>query len=291
MLKYKIYEKNIAGFNRNSYICIVTELKTLFIMATKIALLNFKGGVGKTTTTVNLAKGFHSLGKRVLVIDADAQGNASRMMGFRQATDKGSNTLYEAMSGTVSFKSCIYIDQDNEESFDYVPSRPDLYRCEQELVSRTGREYILRMLLDEIESMYDYIFIDCPPNNGLVAVNAMCASDYLLVPINCEVFALDGMGLISAKYEEVKKLVNPKLQILGYVMSRYDKRLTLHREAYQQMESLFPGKVFNTKIRTNIQLAESPAKRTNIFDFAPSSPGAADYQALTEEILSKIENK
>ena len=257
-------------------------------MATKIALLNFKGGVGKTTTAVNLAKGFHSLGKSVLVIDADAQGNASRMMGFNNS-NKSSNTLYEAMSGTAPIKTCIYIDQDNEDSFHDVPSRPDLYRCEQEMVSRTGREYILRMLLDEIESMYDYIFIDCPPNNGLVAVNAMCASDYLLVPINCEVFALDGMGLISAKYEEVKKLVNPKLQILGYVMSRYDKRLTLHREAYQQMESLFPGKVFSTKIRTNIQLAESPAKRTNIFDFAPSSPGAADYQALTEEIISKIE--
>ena len=116
----------------------------------------------------------------------------------------------------------------------------------------------------------------------------MCASEYLLVPINCEVFALDGMGLITAKFEEVKKLVNPKLEILGYVMSRYDKRLTLHREAYQQMEKMFPGKVFNTKIRTNIQLAESPAQRTNIFDFAPVSAGATDYKALSEEILSRL---
>lgn len=257
-------------------------------MATKISLLNFKGGVGKTTTTVNIAKAFHSFGKRVLVIDADAQGNASRMMGFRHAMDKDCFTLYEAMSGTASIKACIYMDQDDENSFDYIPSRPDLYRCEQELVSRTGREYILRMLLDEVEGSYDYILIDCPPNNGLVAVNAMCASEYLLVPINCEVFALDGMGLITAKFEEVKKLVNPKLEILGYVMSRYDKRLTLHREAYQQMEKMFPGKVFNTKIRTNIQLAESPAQRTNIFDFAPASAGATDYKALSGEILSRL---
>ena len=257
-------------------------------MAVKISLLNFKGGVGKTTAAVNLAKAFHISGRRVLVVDADPQGNSSRMMGYRQATDR-TNTLYEALSGVVSVKACVYMDQDREDSFDFIPSRPELSRCEQELVSRTGREYLLKMLLADIETDYDYIFIDCPPNNGLLSINAMCASDYLLVPINCEVFALDGMGLISAKFEEVRRLVNPGLQILGYVLSRYDRRLTLHQDAYRQMEKWFPGKVFRTKIRTNIQLAESPAKRANIFDFAPSSPGAADYKALAREILEKLE--
>lgn len=259
-------------------------------MATKISLLNFKGGVGKTTTAVNLAKAFHILGKRVLVVDADAQGNASRMMGFRLATDKTGNTLYEAMSGRAGIKSCVYMDQDDENSFDYIPSRPELYRCEKELISEINREYILSQLLEEVKDSYDYIFIDCPPNNGLMADNAMCASDYLLVPINCEVLALDGMGIISSKMEKIKKFANPKLEILGYIMSRYDRRLSLHRAACEQMEKSFPGKVFGTVIRTNIQLAESPAQRTNIFDFAPASTGAADYRKLSEEILGKLEN-
>lgn len=257
-------------------------------MAKVIALLNFKGGVGKTTTAVNLSKAFHNDGKRVLCIDADAQGNASRMMGYRMATDKV-DTLYEAMRGTKNIKECIYVENDIDESFDFIPSKPELYQCEQELVSRTGREHILRMMIEEVNSNYDYIIIDCPPNNGILSINAMCASDYLLIPINCEVFALDGMGLISAKYEEVKKLINPRLEILGYFMSRYDKRLKLHREACTQMEKMFPGKVFSSKIGTNIPLAESPAERTNIFDFAPESPGARDYKAFAKEVLNRIE--
>lgn len=255
-----------------------------------LSFLNYKGGVGKTTSAVNVAKAFHDFGKRVLVVDTDAQGNASRMMGFRPATDKECNTLYEAMSGTASIKQCIYIDQEKEDSFDYIPSRPELYRCEQELVSRTGREYILKMLLNELEGLYDYVFVDCPPNNGLLSINAMCASDYLLVPINCEIFALDGMGLISAKYEEVKKLINPKLEIIGYLMSRFDKRLSLHKAAYNEMKERFPGKVFNSTIRTNIQLAESPAQRTNIFDYAPNSAGAIDYKEFSKELLDKLDN-
>ena len=209
-------------------------------MAITISSFNCKGGVGKTTTTVNLAKALHSLGKRVLVIDADAQGNASKMMGFRLATEKDGKTLYDAMTGNADIIECVLCENENEESFDFIPSRPNLYKCEQELVSRTGREFILRLMLDKLKDHYDFILIDCPPNFGVVSVNAMVASDYLLIPINCEVFALDGMGLITAKYEEIKNMVNPKLEILGYIMSRYDKRLVASPSGIRTDEPEFP---------------------------------------------------
>lgn len=256
-------------------------------MAIIISFLNFKGGVGKTTSTVNVAKAFHKLGKRVLVIDGDPQANSSRMMGFRSTRDKG-NTLYEVLSGAANIKDCVYVENENDDSFDFIPATSDLYRCEMEMVSRTGREMILKMMLKEIEPFYDFIIIDCPPNNGLLSINAMYASDYLIIPINCEVFALDGMGSITAKYEEVRNMLNQKLEILGYVMTRYDGRLSLHRESVMQMNAAFPGKVFDTHIRTNIKLAESPAERRNIFDYAPKSDGAKDYLALANEIIKRI---
>lgn len=257
-----------------------------------ISFLNFKGGVGKSTSTVNVAKALYQLGKKVLVIDADAQGNASKMMGYRPAKteDESLKTLYDAMRGNIPLKYCICLEQDGIEGYEFVPANSDLYRCEQELVSVTGREYILKTLLEPHINEYDYILIDCPPNNGLLAINAMGASDYLIIPINCEVFALDGMGMISAKFEEVKRIINPKLEILGYLMARYDKRLTLHREAVKIMEATFGEKVFKSKIRTNIQLAQSPALFTNVFEIAPDSPGAKDYMQLAKEILSYTNN-
>lgn len=259
-------------------------------MTKVVSFLNFKGGVGKTTSAVNVGKAFHDLGKKVLVIDADAQGNASRMMGFRPNVDETSNTLYDAMMGKCSIEDCILMENDNEESFDYIPSNATLYQSEMELVSRMGRETILSKIIAKIKGCYDYIFIDCPPNNGLLSINAMYASDFLIVPINCEIFAIDGMSVISAKYEEVKEYLHHSLDILGYVMCRYDKRLSLHRQALETMEKIFPGKVFETKIRTNIQLAESPSQQTNIFDYDPKSNGAKDYASLAQEILNQIEN-
>lgn len=261
-------------------------------MAKVISFLNFKGGVGKSTSTVNVAKALFNLGYKTLVVDADAQGNASKMMGYRsaKAEEEPLKTLYDAMTGKVDLKYCICLEKEDVEGYEFVPANSELYFCEQELVSKTGREYILKMLLEPHLADYDYILIDCPPNNGLLAINAMCASDYLIIPINCEVFALDGMGMISAKYEEVKKIINPKLEILGYLMARYDKRLTLHRDAVKAMETTFGDKVFKTKIRTNIPLAQSPAQFTNVFEIAPDSPGAKDYLQLAKEILSRITN-
>lgn len=258
-------------------------------MATKIAFTNFKGGVGKTTSAVNLCKALHDLGKKCLIIDADPQGNASKMLGYRLTSETG-DSLYEALSGKSQIKDCIYVENDNEESFDYIPSKTDLYQSEQELVSRTGREQILRMLLDEVENEYDFILIDCPPNYGLLSINAMCACDYVTIPVNCEVFALDGLGIISAKCQEIKKLINPKLNILGYIAFRYDGRLNLHKDIISEMENIFSDKVFSTKIRLNISAAESPASRKNIFDFAPESTAANDYMKLAKEILNKIES-
>lgn len=259
-------------------------------MATTIAFANFKGGVGKTTSTVNLCKALHDLGNKCLAVDADPQGNSSKMLGYRLTSETG-YSLYEALSGKAKIEDCIYMENDKESSFDYIPSKTELYQCEQELVSRTGREQLLRILLDEVKHKYDFIIIDCPPNYGLLSINAMCASDYVIIPVNCEVFALDGLGIISAKCQEIKKLINPKLEILGYIPFRFDGRLGLHKGIISKMQQMFGDKVFNTKIKLNIRAAESPAKMTNIFDYAPESTAAADYMAMAKELLTKIESK
>lgn len=264
-------------------------------MATKIAFINFKGGVGKTTSTVNLCKALHDMGKKCLAIDADPQGNASTMLGYRYTEEKEKPeseripTLYNVMTGKSKLEDSICMENENPESFDFIAANTELYQCEQELVSRTGRENILKMLLSEVEQDYDFIIIDCPPNYGLLSINAMCACDYLIIPINCEVFSIDGLGIISAKCEEIKKLINPKLDILGYVMFRYDVRLKLHRDAVESMGETFPDKVFHSKVRTNTKAAESPAAKTNIFDFAPTSSAAKDYKDLAAEIFDRIE--
>lgn len=275
-------------------------------MAKVISFLNFKGGVGKSTSTVNVAKALHDKGYKVLVIDADSQGNASRMMG-KKLSEGNDETLYEVMTRGMDIRKCICMDQDKEDSFDYVPANQNLVYAEMELVSRIGRESILRKALQPVQEHYDLILIDCTPTDGLVSQNAITASDYIIIPLNGEPFAVDGMGKIIGRYNEVKENVNANLQILGYVFTLM-RKCSLHDSIKEELRTQhekrgWPGEIFTTEIKQNICLAESAALRTNIFDYAEQFSGKKiqdrskkesavkagnQYRELTEEIISKL---
>lgn len=275
-------------------------------MAKVISFLNFKGGVGKSTSTVNTAKALHDMGYKVLVIDADAQGNSSKMMG-KKLSEGNDETLYEAMTKGMDIRDCICMDQGKEDSFDYVPSNQKLGYAEMELVTKIGRESILKKVIQPVLDYYDLILIDCAPIDGLVSQNAITASDYIIVPLNGEPFAVDGMGKIIQRYKEVKENVNGDLQILGYVFTLM-RKCNLHdstRNALiQQRETQgWPGEIFQTEIKLNVSLAESAAFRTNIFDYASkfniknikerskresSLKAAEQYKELATEILRKL---
>lgn len=275
-------------------------------MAKVISFLNFKGGVGKSTSTVNVAKALHDKGLKVLVIDSDSQGNASRMMG-KKLSEGNDETLYEVMTRGIDIRKCICVDQDKEDSFDYVPSNHNLVYAEMELVSRIGRESILRKALLPVQEHYDLILIDCTPTDGLISQNAITASDYIIIPLNGEPFAVDGMGKIIQRYNEVKENVNANLQILGYVFTLM-RKCSLHDSIKEELRAQhkkrnWPGEIFQTEIKQNVCLAESAALRTNIFDYSKQFNGkkiqdrskkesatkaGIQYRELTEEIISKL---
>ena len=254
-------------------------------MAKKIALLNFKGGVGKTTTTVNLGKALHLLKKKVLLIDLDSQMNTSGIMGYNKGDG---DTIYEAMISKVATPLPVYEHEIEEgvidTGFDFVPASVMLADIGEVLMGRVRREDILKNLLAPYEDEYDYILMDCPPNRGIITVNAMCASDSLIVPLDSEVLSLEGMGEITAKFEEIRSTVNNSLDIMGYLMTKYNGRLRLHQTVAETMEGTYQDKVFKTRIRLNVALGEMPASRQNIFEYSPESYGAKDYMRLAEEI-------
>lgn len=275
-------------------------------MAKVISFLNFKGGVGKSTSTVNVAKVLHEKGYKVLVLDADSQGNSSKLMGKKLSEGNG-ETLYEVMTKGMDIRDCICMDQGREDSFDFVPSNQNLGNAEMELVSKIGRENILKKVIQPVQEYYDFILIDCAPADGLVSQNAITASNYIIVPLNGEPFAVDGMGKIIQRYKEVKENVNGDLQILGYVFTLMRKcslhdstknALIAEREAHN-----WPGEIFHTEIKQNVCLAETAAFRTNIFDYAEKFNGKSiqerskresslkaceQYRELANEILEKL---
>lgn len=275
-------------------------------MGKVISFLNYKGGVGKSTSTVNTAKALHDMGYKVLVIDADAQGNSSKMMG-KKLSEGNDETLYEAIVKGMDIRECICMDQDKEDSFDYVPSNQKLGNAEMELVTAVGRENILKKALRPVVNDYDFILIDCAPIDGLISQNAITASDYIIVPLNGETFAVDGMGKIIQRYREIKENVNENLQILGYVFTLM-RKCGLHdstRNALikQREKHNWPGEIFRTEIKQNICLAESASFRTNVFDYANQLPtnnfmnrnkrenclkAAEQYVELAKEMIEKL---
>lgn len=251
-------------------------------MAKKIAILNFKGGVGKTTTAINLCAGLAKLKKNTLLIDLDAQRNATLHLGYEIGNGE---TIYDAlMDRTMNTELPIY-EYDGHKNFDFVPSSIMLREASELLVARMKKEEILKFLVSGVESEYDYIFYDCPPSDGVLNINALCASDGVIIPLNGNDYSLQGITALVERINEVKRLMNPNLEILGFLFTDFDSRLNIHKTSRNEMRDAFPGKVFNALIHRCVRFSETPSLHQTIFDYAPTSTGADDYLQLAKEVI------
>jgi chromosome partitioning protein len=245
-----------------------------------VSLMNHKGGVGKTTSAVNIGAGLVELGKKVLLIDLDPQANLTISLGIsRQRV-----TIYEAIRGESEL-----VPTKVKENMDVITSNLDLSSAEMELINEAGREYILKELLEPIREEYDYIIIDCPPSLGLLTLNALTSSDVVFIPLQTEFLALQGLAKIKQVIDKVRFRLNKDLYIGGVIATMYDARKVLNRDVVDTIRKYFGEKVFETLIRDNVALAEAPAQRKDIFEYSRNSSGAEDYLALCHEIIARTE--
>lgn len=249
-------------------------------MSNVIAIINQKGGVGKSTTAINLAAALGDLGKRVLVVDFDPQGNATS--GFGVDKDSLERDVYDTLMNNVSIEDVVV--SSPVEGVSVAPATIQLAGAEIELVSVMARESVLRYVLEPVRDSYDYIFVDCPPSLGLLTVNALVAADSLLVPIQCEFYALEGLSKLLESMRMVKGRLNPALDIFGVVMTMFDARTTLSRQVVEEVRDFFGSKVFNTIIPRNVKLSEAPSHGLPINRYDPRSKGALAYAELAEEV-------
>jgi len=247
-------------------------------MSKVIAVTNHKGGVGKTTSTINIGAGLAKLGKRVLLIDLDPQANLSQSLGIKDPTA----TIYGAIRGEHALQPVTVLKR-----LDVIPSTLDLSGAEIELSSETGREYILRELLDTVKGSYDYVIIDSPPSLGLLTVNALTSADEILIPLQAQYLALQGLSKLLEIVDKIQKRLNKGLRIGGVFITQYDSRKILNRNVVETIESHFKETVFKTRIRDNVALAEAPTQGQDIFRYNPTSYGALDYLALCKEIAKQ----
>ena len=248
-----------------------------------ISVTNQKGGVGKTTSCVNLASYVANAGNKVLLIDMDPQGNACSSVGVE--IEKGQPSVYEILLSEATVKQATY--KSVQDNLDVIPSNVDLAGAEVDLVYVENRENILKSALAEIKDAYDYIFIDCPPSLGLLTVNALTASTSIIIPIQCEYFALVGLGQLMNTVRLIKKHLNPAIEIEGVLLTMKDNRSNLVSQVSQEIKKYFDQKVYETYIPRNIRLAESPSHGKPILLYDPKSKGANAYKALSEEFLRK----
>lgn len=248
-----------------------------------IAVCNQKGGVGKTTTVVNLSACLAERGKKVLVVDADAQGNTTSGLGLEK--NNIANTLYNVLLGEISAKDALQ--ETIADDVDLIPSNMNLSGAEIELIGIDGREYIMKECIKEIQENYDYVIIDCPPSLGLVTLNALTAADTVLVPVQCEYFALEGMEQLFHTIGLVQKRLNPALEVEGVVFTMFDSRTNLSLEVVEEVKKVLKPSMYSAIVPRNVRLGEAPSYGLPITIYDSKSKGAESYRELAEMVIDK----
>lgn len=250
-----------------------------------ISLANQKGGVGKTTTTINLAASLAVLEQKVLVIDADPQANSTSGLGFD--VNHVQSSIYECIVDEVEASKVVL--KTDIENLDLIPSHIDLVGAEIEMLNMPNREKVLKDAIAQLKDIYDFIFIDCSPSLGLITVNALTASDSVIIPVQCEYFALEGLGKLLNTIKIIQSRLNPDLSIEGFLLTMYDGRLNLSNQVYEEVKHHFQEMVFETVIQRNVKLSEAPSYGKPVVLYDASSRGAINHMNLAREILQRNE--
>ncbi len=250
-------------------------------MGKTIAIVNQKGGVGKTTTAVNLAAAVGAKGKKVLLVDIDPQGNATSGMGIEKRQLR--NSAYDILINEEKAENVIKKSQ--FKNVDILPANMNLAGAELELVEIKNREAKLKLALAQVKELYDFIFLDCPPSLVLITLNALCSCDTIMVPIQCEYYALEGLSQLMSTVRQVKRLYNPHIELEGVILTMYDGRLNLTQQVVEEVKKFFPNKVFKTVVPRNVRLSEAPSFGQPVMYYDRFSKGSSAYEDLAKELI------